>query len=591
MSLQRKLFTAFVCLIIVPLLVLGTIAYQIIANMTENRYSDQTELTLRALLRNVEQVFNEMNKVTDSTIASDAIQEALLNWQNAEIGEINYLELNEVQKNFRELLVNHPSVRYAFMYTLQQENVHKLFSKDSFAPLPFETFKELEIYQKVIARDGLPLWIGPYEHTELTGDEQVFTLARVVKDIDTLANKGILLVQIHNSDLESIFRYFRYKEEYTNYMIVNEDGLILYDSNRELEQQWLDELMPTQDWGKGYDSERTEFRGVDSVVSAIHFGSSENWRLVAVTPWSIIGGEFKWIGIIIALAIGICMIFACLFILIFIQRISKAIVETVQVMREVERGNLYARVEVRGNDEIGLLTRGFNRLLYRLDELIEEVKEQHERKRAAEMAALQAQIKPHFLFNTLESINILAIQNQGKKVSQMVTKLGNILRISIQQQEEITIEQELAHVRSYLDIQSYRFEDLFEYDIVIEERLLHYMTLKLSLQPLVENCIQHGFEGIEYLGSIRIEISDSEDHLYFRVQDNGHGITAEQLGKIHYMSSDVSAFVNIPQLGERRGIGVSNVADRIRIRFGEPYGLMICSMPGHGTIIQMTIPK
>src|SRR5690606_11476032 len=106
----------------------------------------------------------------------------------------------------------------------------------------------------------------------------------------------------------------------------------------------------------------------------------------------------------------------------------------------------------------------------------------------------------------------------------MVSKLGNILRISIQQQEEITIEQELAHVRSYLDIQNYRFEDLFVYDIFIEERLLNYKTLKLSLQPLVENCIQHGFEGIEYLGSIRIEITDSEENLYFRIQDNGHGI-------------------------------------------------------------------
>jgi len=591
MSLQRKLITAFVCFIIVPLLVLGTIAYQIISNMTESRYSDQTELTLRALLRNVEQVFNEMNKVTDSTIASDAIQEALLNMQNAEIDEINYLELNEVQRNFRELLVNHPSVRYAFMYTLQQENVHKLFSKDSFAPLPFETFKELEIYKKVIARDGLPVWIGPYEHEELTGSEQVFTLARVVKDIDTLVNKGILLVQIHNSDLDSIFRYFRYKEEYTNYMIVNDAGLILYDSNRELERQSLDELMPAQNWGTEYDSGRVSFRGVDSVVSAIHFGRSEKWRLVAVTPWHVIGGEFTWIGFIIALSIGICMIFACLFILIFIQRISKAIVETAHVMREVERGNLDARVVVRGNDEIGLLTRGFNRLLYRMDELIEEVKEQHERKRAAEMAVLQAQIKPHFLFNTLESINILAIQNQGKKVSQMVSKLGNILRISIQQQEEITIEQELAHVRSYLDIQNYRFEDLFEYEIIVDDRLLNHMTLKLSLQPLVENCIQHGFEGIEYLGSIRIEITDSEDNLYFRIQDNGHGIPAEQLSKIHYMSNDMNAFVNIPELGERRGIGVSNVADRVRMRFGEPYGLMICSAPGHGTVIQMTIPK
>lgn len=582
---------AFVGMIIVPLLILGTIAYHIISNMTENRYSDQTELTLRALLLNVEQVFSEMNKVTDSTIASHAIQEALLNLQSADIDTINYLELNEIQRRFRELLVNHPSVSYAFMYTLRQENVHKLFSKASFRPLAFESFKELEIYQEVITRDGLPVWIGPYEHTELTGNDQVFTLARVVKDIDTLQNKGILLVQIHNSDLESIFRYFRYKEKYTNYMIVNSDGLIMYDSNGELEQQSLEDLMSIHNKGTNYESERMAFRDVDSVVSTIRFGNYEDWRLVAVTPWSIIGGEFKRTGIIIALAIGICMLFACLFILFFTQKISRSIIETVKVMREVERGNLNARVRVRGNDEIGLLTRGFNRLVFRLDQSIEEVKEQHERKRAAEMAVLQAQIKPHFLFNTLESINILAIQNQGKKVSQMVSKLGNILRISMQQREEITIEQELEHLRSYLDIQKYRFEDLFEYEISVHHGLLNRMTLKLSLQPLVENCIQHGFEGIEYLGFIRIEITEDDHKIYFRIQDNGHGISDEQLKKFQYMSNDMNTFVNTPDLGERRSIGVSNVADRVRMRFGEPFGLMICSVSGQGTIIQMTIPK
>lgn len=591
MSLQKKLLLAFVGLIIVPLLVLGTLSYKYISNRTETSYSEATELRLRALLLSIDQVFNDMNRVTDSTIASRAIQEALNNLQSADLDQINYLELNTVQRNFRELLVNHPSVSYAFMYTLQQQNVHKLFSKASFSPMPFEEFKELDIYQEVIKRDGLPVWIGAYEHTKLTGEDQVFTLARVVKDIDTLDNKGILLVQIRNSDLESIFRYFRYKQEYTKYMIVNADGLIMYDSNGEHEQQWLQDLMSEQQEAVGGYSARSRFQGVDSVVSTIEFGNYEQWRLVAVTPWSVIGGDIKWTAVAVSTSIGICILLACIFIVYIGSRITKAIIETVKVMREVERGNLQARVAVRGNDEIGLLTRGTNRLVYRLEQLIEEVKEQSERKREAEITALQAQIKPHFLFNTLESINILAIQNQGKKVSQMVSKLGNILRISIQQREEITIEQELAHVRSYLDIQKYRFEDLFDYDIIVNEQLLHHMTIKLSLQPLIENCIQHGFEGIDYLGFIRIVITDSEQHIYFRIEDNGVGIDAEQLEKFNYLSGSVGTFDNTPQLGERRSIGVRNVADRVRLRYGKPYGLMLCSAPGQGTVIQMTIPK
>src|SRR5690606_24161553 len=286
------------------------------------------------------------------------------------------------------------------------------------------------------------------------------------------------------------------------------------------------------------------------------FDNYEGWRLIAVTPWSVIAGEIRWIAVAVSSLIGLCMLLACVFIIYFARRITVAIIDSVKVMREVELGNLQARVDVRGNDEIGLLTRGTNRLIYRLEQLISELQEQHERKRAAEMTALQAQIRPHFLFNTLESINILAIQNQGKKVSQMVSKLGNILRISIQQQEEITIEQELAHVRSYLDIQKYRFEELFDYEIVVADALKHELTLKLSLQPLVENCIQHGFEGIEYLGLIRIAVTADEQHIYFRIEDNGLGIPQAQLEKFTYLSEQQVSFDNSPERGERRGIGV-----------------------------------
>jgi len=591
MSLQKKLIMAFVGLIIAPLLVLGTISYEYISNRTALGYAESTELTLRALLLSVDQVFKDMNNVTDSTIASRAIQEALNNLQSAELDQVNYLELNAIQRNFRELLVNHPSVSYAFMYTLEQQNVHKLFSKASFTPLTFDEFTELPIYQEVINRDGLPVWIGPYEHTELTGSDQVFTLARVVKDIDTLENKGILLVQIRNSDLEAIFRYFRYKQEHTKYMIVNAEGLVMYDSNGQLEQRMLSELMPRLKEDDRNYSKRGSFQDVDSIVSVISFDHYEGWRLIAVTPWSVIAGEIMWIAVAVSSLIGLCMLLACVFIVYIARRITKAIIDSVKVMREVELGNLKARVEVRGNDEIGLLTRGTNRLIYRLEQLIAELKEQHERKRLAEMQALQAQIKPHFLFNTLESINVLAIQNQGKKVSQMVTRLGNLLRISIQQQEEITIEQELAHVRSYLDIQAFRFEELFDYEITLDEGLRHELTLKLSLQPLVENCIQHGFEGISYLGRIRIRITGDEERIYFRVEDNGIGMTPSQVEQFSYRTAPLTRYDNTPEYGERRSIGVRNVADRVRLRYGSPYGLMICSRPGYGTIIQVTIPK
>lgn len=137
---------------------------------------------------------------------------------------------------------------------------------------------------------------------------------------------------------------------------------------------------------------------------------------------------------------------------------------------------------------------------------------------------LQAQIKPHFLFNTLESINGLAMRGEGRKVSEMVNRLGNILRISIQDQEEIPLGEEVRHLQSYLEIQQYRFSELFTYEVDIPTHLYASSVLKLTLQPLVENSIQHGFEGIEYKGVLRISAFELHHNLILQVEDNGLGI-------------------------------------------------------------------
>jgi sensor histidine kinase YesM len=262
-------------------------------------------------------------------------------------------------------------------------------------------------------------------------------------------------------------------------------------------------------------------------------------------------------------------------------------------MRQVERGDLSTRVTVVGKDETTTLARGFNSLVTRVSELLEDVKQEQSRKRKAEMMLLQAQIKPHFLFNALESINILAVQNEGRKVSKMVQRLANIFRISIQQKEEITIEQELEHLTSYLEIQKYRFEELFEYTIDVPKELMTNSILKLTLQPLVENSIQHGFEGIEYMGRIHVYAREEGRNIAFYVEDNGIGIGEQQLARFATSGTKTlqEMYEESPETGERRGLGVGNVADRLRIHYGNRYGIILCSAPDQGTVIKCLIPQ
>ena len=173
----------------------------------------------------------------------------------------------------------------------------------------------------------------------------------------------------------------------------------------------------------------------------------------------------------------------------------------------------------------------------------------------------------------------------------MVTRLGSMLRISILQREEITVAQELDHLLSYLEIQKYRFDDLFQFEIDVPPELMNRLMPKLTLQPLVENCIQHGFEGIGYMGLIRVTAREEGERIAFYVEDNGIGIPPERLAAIEAGPDDAAGTGDAPETGERRGLGVRNVADRIRIRYGDRYGLFICSAPGQGTVIKIAVPN
>ncbi|MDB5054637.1 MAG: histidine kinase, partial [Bacilli bacterium] len=337
------------------------------------------------------------------------------------------------------------------------------------------------------------------------------------------------------------------------------------------------------------------FNHVKSIMSfypleLVDLGAS-GWIVVSIVPWHIVGGQMQTMMAVIAAIFLIILIFALIFNFVFVNRIISFILRIVNSMKKVERGDLSTRVSVQTNDETSTLARGFNSLVARIDELLVEGKLQQNRQNRAELMLLQAQIKPHFLFNTLESINILAIQNQGAKVSEMVYRLGNMMRISIYHKEEIMIRLELEHLQSYLEIQKFRFEDSFQYEIQIPEMLLDYYILKLTLQPFVENSIQHGFEGIEYMGLIRIYAQEEDDNIAIYIEDNGIGLTNEQLASFQYSLELNPSYQNDVINGERRGLGLRNVADRIRIEYGSRYGIYICSQENLGTTIKCIIPK
>ncbi len=604
MNLRNKLFTAFLGLIIIPLFLLGLFTFFITYNSIEEKYSQQAEYSLKAISYSILNVFKEMEYVTDNGIATSVFAMALNakdpNDQNL-IKESNaeQLKLNDRQRSFRNLLYNHPAISYAFLYHFNRESPPiPIFSKENFRTLPYDQFKSSPLYDEVVALNGRPMWLAPHEFQELTGEEPVFTQIRLIKDVTTLRKLGILVVQIKKWEFEEIFRNLTIPNnlQNTSFMLVNNEGLVLFDPENSMDGQNIKQYMKHRvEFKQGYQSFKAKLNGKEHIVSIYHL-NDYGWNLVSFTDWNSLSQEVtsfaKWFFVIM----GVCLVTAIVFNRLFMNRITGTIAVIVRFMRRVEDGDLNARVEEKGEDELLLLSKGFNNLMNRINDLFVQVKKEQRQKTEAEMRVLQAQIKPHFLFNTLESINVLAIQNEGRKVSEMVYRLASILRISIQGKEEITLEEEIKHLQSYLEIQKFRFEDVFDYEIDIPKELMHSRILKLTLQPLVENSIQHGFEGISYKGLIRISAWKELGNVIIRVEDNGLGMTSEQLSMFEYMVHDDSMsqqakLQNLKVNQERRGLGLRSVADRIRIQYGDYYGLFICSSRPGGTVIQCVIPN
>jgi len=598
MNLHKKVFLGFLTFIIIPLFLLGTVVYTVSMHLIEKKYGDQTEITLQAIGRNIQYMFKEANYFSDFWMVKDSIQSIYRTLDGVRPNEddLSSYELNAFDTVLRSTILTYSPVQSVMIFN----NYGKAFSagRSGSSMIPWTALSDSSASQQIFNLNGIPLWIGPGEYKEFPGDRSDFYQARIVKDFWTMDNRGYMLLRFRFQELDPIFSAYGSQQQNSNrYLLINKQGLVLYDSQKGLEGASVLELLPGKlKLGEPNYSFQADFDKEKSLISLYHLNLNamgiQDWSVVSITPWQHVAGELETIMSWVAGITFTCLCCALVFNLVFVRRIIQFILQVVSSMKRVERGDWSTRVEARGSDETTVLARGFNSLVVRVEDLLEEVKMQQDRKNKAELMLLQAQIKPHFLFNTLESINALAIQNEGRKVSQMVYRLGNLLRIGIDGKEEIPLRQELEHLKSYLEIQTIRFEEQFGYEIDIPRELYDCRILKLTLQPLVENSIQHGFDPIDYKGFIAIRAVDEGDRIGLYVADNGVGIAEERLAKFHYKTELNTPLDEIRDAAEeRRGLGVNNVADRIRIQYGPGYGLFICSEEGRGTTMKVVIPK
>lgn len=266
------------------------------------------------------------------------------------------------------------------------------------------------------------------------------------------------------------------------------------------------------------------------------------------------------------------------------QSITKPIRKLSEVTDQVAKGNLSVRSDVRSGAEVTMLNDSLNTMIDKIEALLEQVTKEQVSLRKAEFELLQSQINPHFLYNTLDTIVWLAESGDQKRVVSMVGSLSDFFRASLNQGKDIvTIKEELQHVRSYLEIQQIRYQDILQYEIDVPEDLNGFMIPKITIQPLVENALYHGIKNKRGLGKIMITGVKEKEYFRLIIEDNGIGINKERL-------MQVRKEINNNRMEGKDIYGLYNVNERIRLNFGEEYGITIESNYGEGTTVSVKLP-
>ncbi len=411
----------------------------------------------------------------------------------------------------------------------------------------------------------------------------VITLTRAVEITQgTSTDQGILLIDIRYSSLQQILENITLGNQGYLYMISSSGQLICHPRMQLIETgQMTENVMAAAGYRDG--SYREEFGGEMREVSVKSVGYT-GWKLVSVTPEKGLPLGTLKMRLFVVFVVASFLLVLVLINAFISSRITNPIQELEKSVNAIEEGELDTEVYTGGSYEIQHLGRSIGDMAKRIKALMEDIVTEHESKRKSEFDTLQSQINPHFLYNTLDIIVWMIENEQKQEAVKVVTALARFFRISLSRGRSIIpVKDELEHVRNYLMIQQMRFKNKFTYVIRAGEDVMELAALKLMLQPLVENAIYHGMEFMDGDGEIMIRVYREGEELWFQISDNGLGMTQEQLDGL---------LSDRPHVSSRRGsgIGVKNVNERIRLYFGEHYGLSIQSEPDEGTVITIRLP-
>jgi two-component system sensor histidine kinase YesM len=583
-SIRFKLLIYFVIIILLSIVTLSAVGTAVYKRSIEQTTNEHTIQMMKQVKTNITYYFNEMENILAYVAGDRSVNAFFLNGSGGPDGVNAGTPVSSgLQADLRGVMAmyesRHPEIAGILLVNEADQYVSNKLDRVIRDPLTAETWykdavskpDELLLISKPIGRNIK----SEYNYSA----DQVLSFVKAVKDPATGAVLGVVLLDmelsIFQSTIESVSlgkSGFVYITDERGGIVYSPVNLVVYRINNE----WLE---------NGYTSMVKTIQNRSFQIMQDAFERT-NWKIVSVFPLdeskSVVIKWQLYTVIVVLLTIALAIVVSWF----FTNSIIKPVHKLRRIMHRVEEGELHLRFKGGAKDEIGQLGDSFNKMVKEIEQLIQMVYIEQKEKREAELKVLQEQIKPHFLYNTLDTIQWMAQDRGADDIVEITIALTNLFRIGLSKGNEIIrLEDEIKHVNSYLIIQMMRYESKLSYEIQeLPDGLRANRLIKLILQPLVENAIYHGIKMKKGKGHIRIETVVIDNKLVLSVIDNGLGMKPEQVELIEQGLKAASS----PE--QQSGFGLFNVNERIRLTYGAAYGIEVTSEFEKGTRIDVFLP-
>ncbi|RRJ67760.1 sensor histidine kinase [Paenibacillus oralis] len=568
-SFRNKLKIAFLAIIVLSVLMTGGLSYYISAATLEKNALKLTQDTVVRSAQIVDEKLNKLMLIMMTFMISQPFHDML---KDAASGDTSryYTHLNDLDNVFSQARIAEPLIQSIYVSTPIGE-----FYPSSMNRNRLTAFADTFLYDR-IEQEKKNLWVEGHEDMLFSGKDRVISL--ILEPIFDIPVRDVYIVV---NIREDGFRKLVQGDTGTgaSSFLLNAKGETVYPVKETLVRQAVDSGNLRELMNRPEGSQSFELDGKAYLLNYARLGIAD-WTMTTIQSQAGVLKDMVYVKWLIAGVALAAFIVTTLISGAFTRYLLKPLQGLLKVMKRVENNDLSARFASGSGDELAQVGFRFNRMLEQIVVLIEEVTEAQTHKRSAEIKALSAQMDPHFLYNTLNTIYWKLNLKQVGPSQKMVMSLSRLFQLGLNNGQEITtLSKELEHVRQYLELQSSCYEGLFSYEIHVREPELSALSIpRIILQPLVENSILHGFRDMENGGRIEIEIAGDGQRWMLAVRDNGSGMDEGQMRALFWRESD-------------KGYAVSNLIRRLQLYYGEGAEFHVDSAPERGTEIRISLPK